>query len=169
MNSFSNIGKAIDYEFRRQADLIESGRSEEIVQETRLWNESTSETYTMRKKEGLADYRYFPEPDLPPLIVSDEWIDDLSAKKHELPGERRERYSSLGLSLEDVLVLTEDVDIGDYYDAVIQTSEKIDSKAVANWVMGDITAFVKSERIGWTELKLKPEALVEMIELIGEG
>lgn len=128
-----------------------------------------SETYIMRQKEGLADYRYFPEPDLPPLIVSDSWIADVQSQRHELPSERRQRYIEMGLSLEDVLVLTDDAEIGDYFDAVMQSTKQSDAKAVANWIMGDITAFCKNEKVPWNKLQLKPETLLEMIQLINDG
>eukprot|EP00210_Caulerpa_lentillifera_P008180 g7812.t1 len=169
MNSFSFIAKAIDYEFQRQSQLIQQGREEEIVQETRLWDESKSQTYTMRTKEGLADYRYFPEPDLPPLILDESWIQTLSTERHELPQERRKRLTELGLGLEDVLVLTDDVESGDYFDLVMKNSKRDSAKAVANWIMGDVTAYCKMEKLSFSELQMRPEALAEMIQLIEEG
>ena len=123
----------------------------------------------MRKKEGLADYRSFPEPDLPPLVVSTSWIESIEASRHELPLERRQRYLDLGLSLEDVLVLTDDVEIGDYLDAAMESDAGVDAKAVANWVMGDITAYLKSEKIAWSEIRLNPKTLTEMIRLIDDA
>lgn len=149
--------------------MIQDGRADEIVQETRLWDESKGETYTMRKKEGLADYRYFPEPDLPPLIVSNEWIEKVQKAKSELPCERRQRYLEMGLSMDDVLVLTDEKEIGDYFDAVLQAGNVKEPKSVANWIMGDITAFCKTEKIHWNDLLLKPLQLIEMIQLIDEG
>eukprot|EP00959_Pyramimonas_sp_CCMP1952_P299288 6260075-Pyramimonas_sp.AAC.1 len=103
MNSFSAIAKAIEYETERQTALIREGKESEIVQETRLWDEGQLKTFAMRKKEGLADYRYFPEPDLPPVNVSPEFIEDVCATSPPLPAEKRADYLALGLSMQDIL------------------------------------------------------------------
>lgn len=166
MNSFSYIAKAIDYEFKRQSRLIREGKGREIIQETRLWDESRDETYTMRKKEGLADYRYFPEPDLPPIIVTPSQIQEVVSKRPELPQERRQKMLELGLSQEDVLVLTDDLESANYFDSVLETATDLSPKAVANWIMGDVTAYLKTEKISFAEIKMKPEVLAEMIQLI---
>ncbi|GMH41970.1 hypothetical protein BSKO_09889 [Bryopsis sp. KO-2023] len=167
MNSFSNMQKAIDFEVDRQTALLKAGLSADIVQETRLWDEGKQETYTMRKKEGLADYRYFPEPDLPPLEVDDQFLSSSKDSMPELPAERRARYAELGLPKDDVLVLTDDVETGVFFDSVLKAGS--DAKAAANWLIGDITAFCKNEKIGVKDLELKPEALAEMVELIESG
>ena len=145
---------------------MKEGKRDEIVQETRLWDESSAVTYTMRKKEGLADYRYFPEPDLPPLVIDPVWMDQIQADCPELPAGRRQRYLDLGLSLDDVMVLTDETDIGDYFDAVMRETQPSAAKAVANWIMGDITAYCKNEKVAWAALSLKPKTLIEMIQLI---
>lgn len=167
MNSFSAMQKAIEYEFERQSGLLEAGKADEIVQETRLWDEGAQKTASMRKKEGLADYRYFPEPDLAPLILTQEYLDQIKAEMPELPRQKRERFTQLGLSTYDVLVLSDDLDVAEYFDAVLVAGAP--AKAAANWIMGDVMAACKEAKISMKELALAPAALAEMISLIGDG
>lgn len=166
MNSFSAIQRAIDHEIERQIQAIETG--EEIVQETRLWEEGSQRTISMRKKEGSSDYRYFPEPDLPPIQVSAEQLKTWKSQLPELPAEKRHRYESeLGLSPYDTRVLTDDHPISEYFEATIAAGANI--KQAVNWIMGDITAHIKNEKCSVTELPLKPEGLAELIGLIDAG
>lgn len=166
MNSFSAIQRAIDHEIERQIKAIETG--EEIVQETRLWEEGSQRTISMRKKEGSSDYRYFPEPDLPPIQVSAEQLKTWKSQLPELPAEKRHRYESeLGLSPYDTRVLTDDHPISEYFEATIAAGANI--KQAVNWIMGDITAHIKNEKCSVTELPLKPEGLAELIGLIDAG
>jgi len=167
MNSFNAMQRAIEFEFDRQLALLKEGRASEIVQETRLWDENKQVTKSMRKKEGLADYRYFPEPDLPALLVSNEAIETLKNSMPELPSQKRDRYMTLGLSEYDALVLTDDVDVAAYYDEILKAGGA--PKLSANWVMGDIMAACKEEGIGMDALKISPKTLVEMIFLIEKG
>ncbi|XP_071689593.1 glutamyl-tRNA(Gln) amidotransferase subunit B, chloroplastic/mitochondrial-like isoform X2 [Rutidosis leptorrhynchoides] len=113
LNSFSAVSRAIDFEIARQAALYNEGLANEIVQETRLWEEGSQKTFTMRKKEGLADYRYFPEPDLPEVILTEEYVDGIRDSLPELPEIKRRRYEEIGLSIQDVLFLANDVNIVD--------------------------------------------------------
>ncbi len=166
MNSFSAIQKAIDFEIERQIAALESG--EPIVQETRLWEEGSQRTISMRVKEGSSDYRYFPEPDLPPLEVSVEQRDAWQAELPELPAQKRRRYASeLGLSPYDARVLTDDRLVADYFEAAIAAGAP--AKQVANWVMGDIAAYLNSEKLTITEIALKPLLLAELVNLIEDG
>ncbi|KAL2650558.1 hypothetical protein R1flu_018686 [Riccia fluitans] len=167
MNSFSAMQRAIEYEIERQVGLIEGGDADKIVQETRLWEEAAQRTTTMRKKEGLADYRYFPEPDLPEVILTEEYVKSMRTTLPELPNDKRRRYETLGLSMQDILVLTNDVDVAAYFDAVVEKGS--DVKMAANWIMGDITAYMKNEKLSVTELKLTPSSLAELISLIKDG
>ncbi|MBF2050277.1 MAG: Asp-tRNA(Asn)/Glu-tRNA(Gln) amidotransferase subunit GatB [Leptolyngbya sp. IPPAS B-1204] len=163
MNSFSAIQKAIDYEIERQIEAIESG--ERIVQETRLWDEATQRTFTMRVKEGSSDYRYFPEPDLGPIEVSPDQLATWKAELPELPAQKRHRYESeLGLSAYDARVLTDDRAIAEYFEAVVAAGAS--AKPAANWIMGDISAYLNNEKLSISEIPLKPESLAEMIKLI---
>ncbi len=169
MNSFSAIQKAIDYEIERQVAAIERGDGDTIVQETRLWDESTQRTSSMRKKEGSSDYRYFPEPDLGPIEVSAEQKEAWKATLPELPAQKRLRYEAeLGLSPYDARVLTDEKAVAEYFEAAIATGAT--AKLVANWVMGDIAAHLNANTgMVITELPLKPEMLAELIQLIDDG
>lgn len=167
MNSFNAMQRAIDYEYIRQCQLLEDNNESEIVQETRLWDENSQTTASMRRKEGLADYRYFPEPDIPDLHISEEFVQKLKESLPELPSEKRNRYMSLGLSEYDALVLSDDEDIAAYFDRVLNSGASV--KQAANWVMGDVNAVVKSEGIKFSNLKMTPETLGDMIKLIEES
>ncbi|XP_019446209.1 PREDICTED: glutamyl-tRNA(Gln) amidotransferase subunit B, chloroplastic/mitochondrial-like [Lupinus angustifolius] len=167
LNSFASMGRAIDFEISRQVQLHSQGQEDQIVQETRLWDEGTQRTITMRKKEGLADYRYFPEPDLPAVIISQEYVDDIQSSLPELPEIKRRRYEKMGLSMQDVLFLANDKNIADYFDATI--AKGADAKLVANWIMSDIAAFMKNEKLTINEIKLVPEELSELIASIKGG
>lgn len=167
MNSFREMQRAIDYEVQRQAELCCAGRAQEVVQETRLWDEGAQRTAPMRKKEGLADYRYFPEPDLPALEISQDLIERLRQLLPELPEQRRRRYEGLGLAMQDVLVIADDRALADYFDDVIAAGAE--AKAAANWLMGDITGYLKAERKGIDDVAMRPAELAELIGLIQDG
>ena len=121
MNSFNAMQRAIDYEFTRQCELIQENKESEIVQETRLWDENGQFTAPMRKKEGLADYRYFPEPDIPEIHLSESFVEGIRTTLPELPSAKRERYISLCLSQYDAIVLSDDGEISSYFDGVISS------------------------------------------------
>jgi aspartyl-tRNA(Asn)/glutamyl-tRNA(Gln) amidotransferase subunit B len=166
MNSFSAIQKAIEYEIERQIEAVEN--SEPIYQETRLWDENSQETISMRKKEGSSDYRYFPEPDLPPLEVSAEQLKAWKQQLPELPAQKRQRYEEvLGLSAYDARVLTDDREVAEYYEAAVNTGA--DAKLVANWVTQDIAAYLNNNKLTVTEIALKSDSLGELVQLIEKG
>ncbi|MGL5082936.1 MAG: Asp-tRNA(Asn)/Glu-tRNA(Gln) amidotransferase subunit GatB [Microcoleaceae cyanobacterium] len=166
MNSFSAIQRAIEYEIQRQIAALESGES--IVQETRLWEEGSQRTISMRIKEGSSDYRYFPEPDLPPLEVTPEQLEGWYKNLPELPAHKRHRYETeLGLSPYDTRVLTDDHTIAGYFEATVIAGA--DAKQAANWIMGDITAHLKNEKLNVADIALTAEHLAELIDLIDSG
>jgi len=166
MNSFNAIERAIDYEIDRQIQALENG--ERIVQETRLWDEGKQCTFSMRVKEGASDYRYFPEPDLPPIEVSATQLQDWKSQLPELPSQKRSRYESqLGLSAYDARVLTDDKSVAEYFERAIAAGAP--AKQAANWVMGDITAYLKNEKLAIGEIPLQPHDLAELISLIDAG
>lgn len=167
LNSFSSINRAIDFEISRQALLHSQGQSDQIVQETRLWEEGAQKTVTMRKKEGLSDYRYFPEPDLPEVILTQEYVDSISNSLPELPEAKRRRYEKMGLSMQDVLFLANDMNVAEYFDATL--SSGADVKLAANWIMGDIAAYMKNEKLSINDIKLTPQELAELIASIKSG
>jgi aspartyl-tRNA(Asn)/glutamyl-tRNA(Gln) amidotransferase subunit B len=166
MNSFSAIQKAIDYEIERQIEAIENG--EKISQETRLWEENGQRTISMRSKEGSSDYRYFPEPDLPPIEVWAEQLEHWKAQIPELPAQKRDRYESiLGLSAYDARVLTDDRDVAQYFETAVAFCAN--AKLVANWVTQDLAAYLNNNKLNIGEIALKPETLAELIDLIEKG
>ncbi|CAL8467842.1 g7380 [Coccomyxa elongata] len=167
MNSFSAMQRAIDFEIDRQVELHKSGRRHEIIQETRLFDESKSETFTMRRKEGLADYRYFPEPDLPPIHVSEALIHEVKENKAEAPSAVRRRYMDLKLPVADALILADELPVSRYFDAVVAAGAS--PKLAANWVLGDLMAYTKESKCSFDDLLLTPGSLAELVGAIEEG
>ena len=165
VNSFRSIQRAIDFEIERQIDLVEEG--ERVVQETRLWDDNIGETRSMRGKEDAHDYRYFPEPDLMPLEISQEWVSRVKATMPELPNAKRERYIALGLSEYDAGIIVEQMDLALFFDKVIELGAN--AKISVNFLMGEIAAYLKEEKLGLVETKLTPENLVELVNLIDKG
>jgi aspartyl-tRNA(Asn)/glutamyl-tRNA(Gln) amidotransferase subunit B len=165
VNSFRSLQRAIEYEIERQIELVEDG--ERVIQETRLWDDNLGETRSMRGKEDAHDYRYFPEPDLMPLEISQEWIDRIKPMMPELPQAKRERYMSLGLSEYDAGIIVEQMESTLFFDKVIELNVNV--KISINFMMGEIAAYLKDEKLRINETKLTPENLVELINLIEKG
>ncbi|WP_026734232.1 Asp-tRNA(Asn)/Glu-tRNA(Gln) amidotransferase subunit GatB [Fischerella sp. PCC 9605] len=166
MNSFNAIQKAIEYEIERQIAAVEAG--ERIVQETRLWEEGTQRTVSMRSKEGSSDYRYFPEPDLAPIEVSDEQLQEWRTQLPELPAEKRRRYEDeLGLSTYDARVITEERVTAEYFEAAIAAGAN--PKAAANWITQDIAAYLNKNKLSITDIALTPTNLADVISRIEKG
>jgi aspartyl-tRNA(Asn)/glutamyl-tRNA(Gln) amidotransferase subunit B len=163
MNSFNAIGRAIDYEIERQIEVLESGGT--LYQETRLWEEGAQRTISMRLKEGASDYRYFPEPDLTPIEISAQQLAQWKAELPELPAQKRHRYESeLGLSAYDTRILTDDRAVAEYFEATLAAGGS--AKQAANWIMGDVTGYLNSEKLEIEAIALTPQALAELIGLI---
>ncbi|WP_071191877.1 Asp-tRNA(Asn)/Glu-tRNA(Gln) amidotransferase subunit GatB [Trichormus sp. NMC-1] len=166
MNSFSAIQKAIDYEIERQIAANESG--EKIVQETRLWEEGSQRTISMRIKEGSSDYRYFPEPDLAPIQVSEQQLATWLSELPELPAQKRHHYENeLGLSAYDARVLTEDSSVADYFESAIKSGAN--PKSAANWITQDIAAYLNKQKLTIAEIALTPAHLADVITRIETG
>ena len=165
VNSFSALQRAIEYEIDRQIDIVEEGG--QVVQETRLWDDNSRETRSMRGKEDAHDYRYFPEPDLMPLEISREWVQSIKDKMPELPSQKRERYQGLGLSEYDASVIVEQMGLALFFDKVLELGAN--PKIAVNFMMGEIAAYLKENHIEITETKLTPENLAELISLIEKG
>lgn len=165
VNSFRALQRAIEYEIERQIELVEEG--ERVVQETRLWDDNLGETRSMRGKEDAHDYRYFPEPDLMPLEISQEWIDRVKTAMPELPTAKRERYMGLGLSEYDANVIVEQMELALFLDEIIKLGANL--KISVNFLMGEIAAYLKEQKLGISETKLTPGNLVELVNLIEKG
>lgn len=166
INSFNFVKKALNFEQQRHEKVIMSGGT--IAQETRRFDEATGETISMRTKEGSDDYRYFPEPDIPPLEVSDEWIKEIQDAMPEMPGERRARYTNdLGLSEYDAMVLTQTKEMSDFFEATIALGA--DPKKAANYLMNDVNSYLNDKQVDLQDTKLTPANLAGMIKLIDDG
>ncbi len=166
LNSFRFLKMALDHEIERQVDLIETGGR--VTQETRLFNVETGETVSMRSKESAHDYRYFPEPDLVPLRVSEAWMARIRKDMPELPAARRQRFmEEYGLTEYNAQVLTATRAASDYFEKVAAVSG--DARAAANWVMGDLAALLKEQGKEITESPISAENLGGLIKLIAEG
>lgn len=167
MNSFSGMARAIDFEIDRQVTLLKSGRGDEIVGETRGWDEDQGITRSQRSKEGLADYRFFPEPDLPHLIITEEYLKGVREAMRELPSEKRARLQQLGLSAYDTALLTDDVATAQYFDDALAAGGP--PKLVANWILSDLSKHCNETGQTFADLLLRPGGLAEMISLIESG
>jgi aspartyl-tRNA(Asn)/glutamyl-tRNA(Gln) amidotransferase subunit B len=166
LNSFRYLEKALEYEIDRQIDAIEGGGR--VVQETRLWDSAAGRTVSMRSKEEAHDYRYFPEPDLPPLIVNDARVALVRTQMPELPEARRQRFvTTYGLPPYDAGVLTSSSALGDYFERVAAASGN--SKAASNWVMGELLRTMKERGVSIEQVPLTPVALAGLIRLVEKG
>lgn len=165
VNSFKALQRAIEYEIDRQIDIVEEGG--EVVQETRLWDDNEGITKSMRGKEDAHDYRYFPEPDLMPLKISREWVEEIRSKMPELPRAKRQRYMDIGLSEYDAAVIVEQMGLALFFDKVLELGGN--AKIAVNFIMGEIAAYLKEEKLEITDTKLTPENLAELISLIEKG
>jgi aspartyl-tRNA(Asn)/glutamyl-tRNA(Gln) amidotransferase subunit B len=166
INSLRFLQKAIDYEIDRQITVLETGGR--IVQETRLWNDREGKTYTMRSKEDAHDYRYFPEPDLPPLEVSAAWIESLRAGLPELPEARRQRLvRDYELSADEAFTLTGERELADYFETAAKSARN--HRAAANWILSELLRELKNAEAGITGCRIKAEDLGALIRLIDDN
>jgi len=163
MNSFKNVERAIDYEIDRQINLVEDGGK--VVQQTLLWNAEQNKATSMRGKEEAHDYRYFPDPDLMPVIVNKEWKNEIFKSMPELPQERKERFiNQLQLPEYDSEVLTTQKEMADYFEEVLK--ETNDTKIAANWVMGDVLKIINEQKLTFDKFPVSSENLGKLINLI---
>lgn len=163
LNSFEHVRSGLKFEEKRQENVIRAGG--QIQQETRRFDVNTGETVLMRVKEGKSDYRYFPEPDLPPIHISDEWINDVKDSIPEMPEDRRKRYvNDWGVTEYDADVLTQTMEMSDFFEATVAAGA--DPKLAANWLMGDVSAYMNDKKQELVELALTPAHLAQMIGLI---
>ena len=166
MNSFRNVARAITHEWERQVALLEQG--EEIVSETRTFDADSNRTSSMRSKEAANDYRYFPDPDLPPLVLSSEWLESVKSRMPSLPRAWYEKLkTSYGLSNYDASVLTETKALAEWYEALCAQTTQY--KAVANWLMGPIRAYLNETGKQMDEFPLDAASLSQLIDLVEEG
>lgn len=166
LNSFNYVRKGLAYEEKRQQRVIMAGG--EIQQETRRFDETTGKTVLMRVKEGADDYRYFPEPDLPALDITDAWINEINDSMPEMPVSRRQRYvNDFGLKDYDAMVLTQTKEMADFFDAMIKLGA--DPKMASNYLQVNVNAYLNDEQKDLSETEITPENLATMIKLIEDG
>ncbi len=163
MNSFRNVQRAIDYEIDRQINLVEDGG--EVVQQTLLWNAEQNKATSMRGKEEAHDYRYFPDPDLMPVVVGEKWKNEILKSMPELPEKRKERFiNELQLPEYDSEVLTSQREMADYFEDVLK--ETNDTKIAANWVMGDVLKIINEQKLTFDQFPVSSQNLGKLINLI---
>jgi aspartyl-tRNA(Asn)/glutamyl-tRNA(Gln) amidotransferase subunit B len=168
LNSFRFLEEAINYEVRRQVELIEDGGK--VVQETRLYDPDRKETRSMRSKEDAQDYRYFPDPDLPPLVIGQDWIERVRASMPELPGAMRERFvRDYGLPEYDAAVLTQSKAMASYFEAVVGKAGKEQAKPAANWLMGDVSSTLNREGVEIVDAPVKADQFALLLQRIADG
>ena len=166
MNSFSGVQRALEAEFERQCTLLERG--ERVHQQTMLWDGARNEVRPARSKEASHDYRYFPEPDLPPFVLAPQWIDAVRRELPELPRARRERFArEYGLAAADVGVLTSAPALADYFEAAAKAHG--DAKAAANWVMGEVLAALHTSNESIQHFRVAPAPLARLLDLVRDG
>ncbi|MDR2869232.1 MAG: Asp-tRNA(Asn)/Glu-tRNA(Gln) amidotransferase subunit GatB [Deferribacteraceae bacterium] len=163
MNSFRNVQRAIEYEAKRQEQVLSEGGT--IRQETRLWDNNNNITLPMRSKEDAEDYRYYPDPDVLPLVLDDKFINDMKARLPELPDSRRKRFmEDYGLPLDDADLLVSDIKYASYYEEAVKAHNS--PKMVANWVMGEVLRVVNDKNCGIYDTNISPASIGELVALI---
>jgi len=168
MNSFKAVYQAMEYESSRQKKVLEEGG--EMVQETRGWIDEASITVLQRTKEYADDYRYFPEPDLPPLVLDRAWIEEIRARLPELPEARRDRFmTQYGLSMYDANILTSSRAMADYFESCVRLMDPGKAKTVSNWLSGDFSRLLNATNTEVENVKISPKHLAEMLDLVDNG
>lgn len=169
LNSFRSVKLALEYEIERQKRVLESGGR--IEQVTMGWDEARGITVLQRTKEYAHDYRYFPEPDLPPVMLEEEWVEEIRARLPELPDARRKRFmEQYGLSRYDAGVLVADREVADYFEECVKAGQgRIEPKAISNWVTGELFRLMRAQGVEVSQVKVSPQELVALIGLVKEG
>lgn len=168
LNSFRFVQKAIEYEIDRQIDLIEDG--EEVDQETRLYNPEKNATFTMRGKEEAHDYRYFPDPDLVPVLIEDETIAAWQSELPELPSEKLERFlEDFKLPVDEAELLSGELAVAEFFEASVEAYKGDTPRKVANWIIGDLLPYLNDNAMSLSDCKLTPESLAGLVELLDKG
>jgi len=166
LNSFRSVKLALEYEIQRQRRVLEAGGR--IEQVTMGWDESAGRTVVQRSKEYADDYRYFPEPDLPPLLISREWVEKITAQLPELPEAKAQRFREQhGLSEYDAQLLAADGAVADYFEATVAAG--LDSKEAANWITSELFGLMREANLSIEEVKVRPQGLVELVGLLQKG
>jgi len=168
LNSFRVLERSVAFEIERQAAVLDKGG--EVVQETRGWDETSEVTFSQRRKEEEDDYRYFPEPDLPPIVVDPDWLNSIREELPELPMARRLRFQDdYGLPVYDASVLIDEQAVADYFESVIAALPGVHPKTVSNWITGDLFGLMNRANVEINGVRISPRALAGLIDLIQKG
>ena len=165
LNSFRAVERAIEYEIERQTELLEDG--EKVRLETRTWDDAQGMTFSLRSKEEADEYRYFPEPDLPPIVLTDEWIQSMKESLPELPRARRARLAADGIGPMEAAIITQDIALADFYDAAKALIDE--PQMISNWLVGDVQAKLNASGKTLAESGFTPERLVQLLARIKSG
>lgn len=164
LNSFRSVEKAVEYEIKRQTELLDKGQT--VVQETRGWNDAKQKTFSQRSKEDAHDYRYFPEPDLPPIDLSPEFKNEAKKNFSVLPGELRQKLGSLQLDGSAVETLVEEIEAGKFIQKVLVAAEPKAAKRIASWLTSDVQALVAKGTVSWAQAKLNVNSFIDLAEAV---
>jgi aspartyl-tRNA(Asn)/glutamyl-tRNA(Gln) amidotransferase subunit B len=168
LNSFRAMEQAILYQMEMQGQTLDKGKK--VKQQTLGWSESENRTFAQRSKEEANDYRYFPEPDLPPLVIEDNWLSAIRREMPELPSTKRVRFAKeYQLNPEDIERLVEDKDVSDYFEACITSAPGLSPKSIANWLLADLFAWLNANDTPFVNLKLDPDRLTDLIGYVDDG
>jgi aspartyl-tRNA(Asn)/glutamyl-tRNA(Gln) amidotransferase subunit B len=167
LNSFKSIKRAINIEIERQTELLNSGQK--VIQQTRNYDEANKTTTPLRTKEESNDYRYFPEPDLMPLVITEKEIADLKNALPELPAQKIKRYQEIGLKATEINILLNDLDMNQYFDKCLGLTTKIEPAEFCKWIIGDFNSLVKEQKIKFADSPITPQKLCELLEVLKSG
>ncbi len=167
LNSFRSVQAAVEYEIKRQIELLEEGK--EIVQETRGWDDAKQKTFSQRTKEDAHDYRYFPDPDLPPIVLDDKFIARIESEMPEMPGVLRDQFNKLGLDSSQVAVLLDEPELAFFMRSIADGHDIKTAKTVANWLTGELKAKVTEGAVLWADVYDKESQLTKLVSLVDAG
>lgn len=167
LNSFRSVEKTVEYEIKRQIEVLESGGT--IVQETRGWDDGKQKTFSQRTKEDAHDYRYFPEPDVPPVLLEQKVIDEIRKSTPVMPGKLRKKLEHLGLDESAVETLVDELEAGRFILEVLETTDAGTAKRIANWLVGEVQALVAAEKTTWDSAKLDVQAFEQLSKLVEDN
>lgn len=168
LNSFRALEHGVAYEIERQSALLDAGQA--VIQQTLGWDVDNQVTVPQRSKEDAEDYRYFPEPDLPPLVIEEEWLTEIKTGQPELPHQKRSRFQQeYELSAYYAQVLTAERNIADFFEGTVKVAQDIPAKLIANWITGDLFGLLKQQNLGIGDTALTPEGMAELVQMVSAG
>lgn len=163
LNSFKSVEKAIEYEIKRQTAILESGQK--VIQETRGWDDSSQKTFSQRSKEDAHDYRYFPDPDIPPVTLNDDYISKIKLEMPIMPDQLREKLIKIGLDWSSVNTVVDEPVIGNFMNRVVEETNPDNAKKIANWLIGDVKSTISENENSWSSINLDISSLIELAEM----